>query len=317
MSLELFLNELSSPNKALPYEVATNYLKAIVATTRAAFRIDPGLTLNSETPVHSLSLGTACSIASIRNRGECVEESLFLKALQNRAPLRQALAILKHIDGSEFEYRLLADAPVRAAEPAEALGLAHLFDGLTISFPSHVFWHKISISLRRLQLDANGNLEISSVEARNACSPDHINEHEVALRSVGKPTFQNGRELWASRSELLPNLRFIPRTRPQIEGILEGDPALLSIWTKLAGIDQAIALWSQEKSDHPIFPFNVRPESRSRLHLVSFNDENGSPRTFSDHVDFAPGEGRIHFIIEPNPRRHAIVGHLGRKLGIG
>ena len=134
---------------------------------------------------------------------------------------------------------------------------------------------------------------------------------------ASRPSFRSGADLWEHRATLLPNLVFIPRTRDQLEAILEGDPVLESVWTKLIGIDRAIEAWRRTNSAHPVFPFNVRPESRRRMGLVSFNDANGVSRSFSDHTDFAPGEGRLHFIVEAEPVRHALVGHIGRKLGIG
>ena len=66
----------------------------------------------------------------------------------------------------------------------------------------------------------------------------------------------------------------IPRTRAQIEILQKGDPQLRSIIERLSGIDTAIAMWRIADTDHPIFPFNVRPESRSRRNLARFNDGN-------------------------------------------
>ncbi len=88
-------------------------------------------------------------------------------------------------------------------------------------------------------------------------------------------------------------------------------------WIKLSGIDKAIASWKIAGGPHPMFPFNVRTESKSRRKLAEFKDAEGYKRIFSEHCDLAPTEGRIHFIVEPKPQPYALIGHIGRKLGIG
>jgi hypothetical protein len=131
------------------------------------------------------------------------------------------------------------------------------------------------------------------------------------------PTIAHGAELWNRRAELLPNLVFIPRTRAQLEDIRPGDPMLNQAWIKLSGIDKAIEAWKVTNGRYPMFPFNVRPESRTRRALAEFRDCEGNICIFSDHCDLAPTEGRIHFMVRTDPRRHALIGHIGRKLGIG
>ena len=216
-----------------------------------------------------------------------------------------------------LEYKLPAAAPICASLVAPALGLAHMLDGLGLSFPSHDFWRTQEIGLDLFEMDDKGVVTSRAVAARNACAVGDVDAHEATLREILRPRFRNGCELWAHRAELFPNLVFIPRTRTQIECILAGDPLLDQAWTKLSGIDKAIAAWGTTRSAYPLFPFNVRPESKSRMGLVEFNDANGILRIFSDHADLAPIEGRIHFIVELEPRRRALIGHVGRKLGIG
>ena len=92
---------------------------------------------------------------------------------------------------------------------------------------------------------------------------------------------------------------------------------LEQLWIKLSGINKAVSEWASGSVPYPIFPFNVRPESSTRKKFVKFNDSDDIERTFSDHADLAPTEGRIHFLLLSEPKKHALVGHVGRKLGIG
>lgn len=317
MPLQLFLNELSVPNERLAREVSVGHLKRLVATVREARRLDASSILNSEESLVNFPLCKEVTIASIRNDGECVEESLYLKTVNSRAPLRLAAADAEDRDPSLSEYKMRPDAPVRADEISLGLGHAHLFDGLGLSLGSHYFWDEPSIALSLAKLDSDGEVINELVAARNANSPAAVAHHAEALRALLAPAIADGAELWERRVELLPNLVFIPRTRSQLEGILIGDPMLQQAWIKLSGIDRAIEGWKIIKGPYPMFPFNVRPESKTRRGLAEFEDVEGRKRIFSDHCDLAPTEGRIHFIVESCPRRHALIGHVGRKLGIG
>jgi len=319
MPLQLFLNELSAPNEQLVHAISILHLKQLVATVREARCIDRAAILNSEIPLANFPLGEGTTIASIRNSGECVEESLYLKTINNRAPLTLAVAeaARNQPDPELCEYRLCSFAPVRPSETVLGLGLAHLVNGLSLSLATHDFWREHSIEMDLSTLNAVGEVVTDQVTARNADSPAAVASHADALRELLTPVFSGGAELWERRVELLPNLLFIPRTRAQLQAILPGDPILAQVWIKLNGIDQAIEAWKITKGSYPMFPFNVRPESRSRRAMAEFEDIEGNKRTFSDHCDLAPTESRIHFIVETAPQRHALIGHIGRKLGIG
>lgn len=319
MPLQLFLNELSVPDCQLPHPVSVGHFKRLVATVREARNIDPALILNSDVPLATFPLGEGATVASIRNVGECIEESLYLKAVNNRAPLKLVADQILEDKSDAYlrEYRLRPSAPICAGETALALGFSHLFNGLSLSLATHEYWHELSIELDMTTLNSVGEVVAMQVAARNASTPAKITAHADALRALLAPTISDGAALWERREELLPNLLFIPRTRQQLQAILPGEPMLEQVWLKLSGIDQAIEAWKIAKGPYPMFPFNVRPESRSRRGLAEFEDGAGNKRIFSDHCDLAPTEARIHFIIESVPQPHALIGHIGRKLGIG
>lgn len=317
MPLQLFLNDLSATMAPVARQQSIAYLRGLVATVRAARAIDDRLILNCDQPMNELPLGAVSTIASIRNDGECIEEGQYLKTLNNRAPLGRSLVEARGPDPAAFEYKMRSDAPIASGATANALGLAHLLNGLGISLSSHDLWRSHLIDLDYLKLANDGDVSEQCVCARNASQPTAVRAHEASLREDLRPPFRNGNELWALKEELFPNLVFIPRTRNQIEDILTGDPILDQVWIKLSGLDQAIATWRFAQTPYPLFGFNVRSESRSRMGLVRFNDAEGNERTFNEHADFAPIEGRIHYIVETEPHRHALIGHIGRKLGIG
>lgn len=317
MPLQLFLNSLSTPTVNVHREQAIGYLKGLVSTTRAARTVDSTSVLNCEEPLNALALGGGFTVASLRNGGECVDEALFLKTLSNRAPLSHVIGEANTLDPDGFEYRIAPATPNFGGTVVNALGLAHGLKGLAISLPTDALWCKRKIPLELSELLDDGSIRPTPVDARNATTPDDVLFHEPSLQGDLRPPVHNGADLWAQRAVLFPYLEFIPRTRGQIEGILVGDPLLDQLWIKLDGISRALADWSRSEGPHPIFPFNVRPESRSRMGLTWFNDAAGVSRSFSDHADLAPTEARLHFIVLAEPRRHALIGHVGRKLGIG
>ncbi|QOV93437.1 hypothetical protein [Novosphingobium sp. ES2-1] len=317
MPLQLFLNGLSTPSGAVHREQAIRYLLLLVQTARAAKAIDDQVILNCDEPLNGLSLGGGFTVAALRNAGEFVEESQYLKALNNRAPFAVAIDAAPGVEPHAFDYRMSATAPILASEPAVALGLAHRLKGLGLSLPSHDLWKSRMIPLELAELSDAGDITEEVVEARNAASADDVEFHEDSLRADLRPPVASGADIWQHRAELFPSLDFIPRTRQQIEGILPGDPMLEQLWIKLSGINKAVADWAANLVGHPIFPFNVRPESTSRKGYAKFRDADNVERTFSDHCDLAPTEGRIHFLLMTEPKKHALVGHVGRKLGIG
>lgn len=317
MPLQLFLNGLSTPKGAVHREQAIEYLVGLVRTARAAKAINDQAILNCEEPLNGFSLGGNFSIAALRNTGEFAEESQYLKALNNRAPFNQVLSDAPDVDPNAFEYRISAGPAPWGGALANALGLAHRLKGLGLSLPSHEAWQSKMISLDLLELAEDGGTVEGEVEARNASIPSDVEFHDVSIRADLRSPFANGTDIWAQRADLFPSLIFVPRTRQQIEGILAGDPMLEQLWIKLSGMNQAIANWESGAVPHPVFPFNVRPESTSRKKYVNFKDAENVERTFSDHCDLAPTEGRIHFILMTEPKKHGLVGHVGRKLGIG
>ncbi len=317
MSLQLFLNGLSTPSGTVHRERAIGYLLGLVQTARAAKAIDDQVILNCDEPLNGFSLGGDFTVAALRNTGEFAEESQYLKALNNRAPFAVAIDAAHGVDPHAFDYRISAGAPTRGSEPAVALGLAHRLRGLGLSLPSHDLWQSRMIALELVELSDAGDIREQVVKARNAASATDVTFHEDSLRADLRPPVESGADIWKHRAELFPSLDFLPRTRQQIEGILPGDPMLEQLWIKLSGINKAVADWAANLVGHPIFPFNVRPESTSRRGYVKFKDADNVERTFSDHCDLAPTEGRIHFLLMTEPNKHALVGHVGRKLGIG
>lgn len=194
---------------------------------------------------------------------------------------------------------------------------AHDLDGLAISLPTRVYWRQRVVSLDRLTLDENACEIRTGIDARNACTAEDVAHHAESFVPEGAPTVVDDVELWATREQLFPYSHFIPRVKDQIEALQNGNPSLPQILSRLLELNAAVGEWSTTGRAHPVFPFNRRPESSpKRRKLVTF-EVKGIDKVFSEHCDFGPIEGRLHYIVEAQPFRHALIGHVDRKLGIG
>ena len=316
MTLQLFLNDLSFPQENCAEAIAIAHLKDFVGSVRAAARAGP-VVLNADAPLSELCIGPNWPLAALRNSPRCLEESIYLKRVQDRAPYAQTVADLGGPHEEIWEYRLTRTAAVMAGELATSLGLAHAYTGLALSVATHDAWISREIEIDRIRLDADGELEQTSVWARNAAAADTAARHVGELISARRVDVADGRQLWVERGILFPHLHFIPRTRDQLQQLQAGDPVLESVVERLTGLNAAVGGWRTSGRAHPTFPFNVRPESRTRVALTDFNDDDGVSRRFSDHAEYSPADGRIHFLLQTEPVRRALIGHVGRKLGIG
>lgn len=313
--LQIFLNERSFEDPVCDRNVAKDRLKALTGALRAISAMSPQFVLNGSLSLAEINLSGNWSLAAIRNDHDCADESIYLKTIQDRFPFGQAITELKGEAFQDLEYRIPANAARGAGAEAIGLGLANYFDRLALSLTSHDFWHAPLIALTKSTLNCEGEVEEQTVQAKNAATVNGIAHHGDAIVSV--PIVESGVQLWQERAALFPHLEFIPRTRDQIEDMAQGHPCLAPVFEKLLGLESAVAAWHRQETPYPVYPFGVNGESRTRRGLTAFQDNSGAIRYFEDHAKFTPDEGRIHFILMSDPQRHALVGHVGRKLGIG
>ncbi|TJW00075.1 MAG: hypothetical protein E5W97_30295 [Mesorhizobium sp.] len=314
---ELVLNDLSVPADECTQAVAVERLKHLVGALRGISNTDPGFTLSGPHALVDLTFGANWPLAVLRNSAQCVDENIYIKTIQDRFPYSKAVAEVGGPAIEEVDYRLRANAPIFPDGQALGLGLAHQFNGIALSVRSHPFWHQSQIELTRSSLNESGNIAQEDVDCRNVCCLNDVAFHADAIIAAATPNVNSGVELWARREVLFPHLRFIPRTRPQLEALLQGDPVFEAVLTRLVELDKAVRHWRENHLARPPYSFSVTKESRTRLALVAFPDDAGTVHSFSDHAKFGPIEGRLHFVLVSGVDGFALIGHVGRKLGIG
>lgn len=316
MPLRLFVNELSFPTEDCLLSDAKARLAALVAVFRAVFAIDRATRIDAAVPLSQLSVGMNWSIAQLRNLPECKDAGLLLQRLHDRSPFAHARAEQEDQVAGGPEYRMPVTAAVKPNETAVGLGFAHSFNGMAVSLATHPAWSATTIELVREAMDADLQISTGNVSARNAADADGIEHHVNHLHSLARPQVASGAEIWARRAELFRNLGFAPRTRRQLEDLQHGDPLVEVVLEMLVKLDGAIEIWRETGSEKPPWPYWVRREPAGREDLTRFEDDQGRMHLFSLHADYAPGENRLHLLLVDRPVRHALIGHIGRKLGI-
>gem|GEM_PF-3442992 len=318
MATQVFLNDISLPDGVIGYSEAKKTFLAFVHLLKEVRRRDRAFVLYLPVMVSDLQIGP-CSVAKLRNDADCSDESLWLKTLADRAPYAASLAELSGPDSRayEFIYHDCQDGTIRDRR-VEGLGLAYLFDSLAVAFNHDHRWRVEWVEVERRELTDAGEIIAGPVRVRHAGLPAHLATH-AALFAPEPSLPQDGRALWRDRAELFPHLAFIGRVRPQLEAFEHGDERLRQVWKRFGKLDRAVGTWDPAVSKQPVYGIEVKEESESRIDagLVDFQDDEGITRPFSLHFSVTPDPHRVHFRLETAPTARAVIGHVGRKLGIG
>lgn len=287
-------------------------LSALVRTLRAARRVRADLALTSDSPLGSLPVTaehqTLGSVAS-RVGGRAREEWRYLQGLRNHAPFAQAPSITM-LDQAE-EYRF-------GGRPAVGLGLAAANAQLAVSWPGDE-WNCSIMTLDRHTVEEGDDGELresTELVSVTHCSSDvHVEGHEDFLRHLALPSPFGGREIWADRARLYPQLAFLPRVEGQLAALPPGSAKLAQVTERLSQLQAAASEWNPTKAPFPTWRSPVSPEGESRKRLCLFSDQDGVDRCFDLHARFTPGPGRIHFRIRAeHDVGILIIAHVGTKL---
>lgn len=184
------------------------------------------------------------------------------------------------------------------------LGLASnvIFNTVTFSFESNN-WNGIQypVIVQLLTQNEEGNLEVQEEEgiSRNISSIEHVEAHADFIISETTSQIEDGRELWARREELFPNLRFCTQVKNQLSVYYYNTLGFQQIIARLISLQDVASKLNGIPIKPEDFQTKTTRESETRLRL--FENEltilcpDGKYRLFDWHVRFTPGAGRIHF----------------------
>jgi len=308
MPLLGFLNELSTPANGTAREVVVEQLIQLAKSVQAIRRWRQDFALQTRHPIPSWRFRDDFGFVDFLREASTRDNARLLLGAVNRAPLRYGLGLLCEAD-SDLEFRF-------AGQLAEALGLAHLFDGLAISF-SNSAWDQRLLSVERTGIveKPEGQLELVTVnvDVRSVCTPAGVEAQRPWLNTTGKPPFENFADFEIKRSDRLANIDFLGRALDQLRAIQPTHPWWNAICDRLDELQEAVVEWNPASAPEPNWRSHITGEHQQRRLLFEFVDLDGLTRCFDKHARFTPYAGRLHFRLDPVGHR-LVVGHIGLKL---
>lgn len=306
MGLLLFLNELSCAEPTAK-ERANDAMRDFVQLLRRIVGLRSDAALASIVKREELELAPGYYLQEWAGQPANRDYWRFIRAMQNRAPFS---TVLPDGVGDGVEYRW-------QARLAEALGAAHLMDGLLVSLLINECWRVPWVSADRSSLLDSDDGQVAffedHVQVRHAAATEHVSVHETWLKQVGVLDLANGMQIWEQRAALFPNLQFLPGVQRQLQDLRPD--WVIPLAQELRRIDDAIGDWDPRMRAVPAWRSNITPEGEQRKNLCHFSDMDGQSRVFDLHGRFTPGAGRVHFRLVAEERK-ARVAYVGIKLGI-
>jgi hypothetical protein len=301
----IFLNERSYPVGDLPRQIVGQSLEQLINVLMGIKRVLPRASLITSEPLATMSLGDHYSLIMWRNESSSNRErGRLLFGLAAQAPFRIAKELYGDPDPGVTVFRY-------EGAVAEGLGLAHLYGGLPVSFSHDPRWNLPMISLNVEQLLEEGE-KSDLISINHASLPQHLEVHKAWLASIPRREVAGAHDLVSRRDEICPYVQFGPNVSADLSKL--ESPAFLQVFHYLCNLSDSVRDWD-EVNPTPQYPPGTNDESASRKALCNFPTIGGGTATFTWHGKYTPGAGRIHFRLERNPRR-AVVGYIGRKLGI-
>jgi hypothetical protein len=302
MTFLTFLNELSYPTGHLSQGEAKLAARTLIAVLKELKGERADLALHSSEPLPHVPLGDGLWLSSLRADGETLDDWRFLRGLENRAPFNVGL---------EYGEDGLVDYEVNDRRSV-GLGLAHNFDALALSFDREP-WRRTLIEIDRIELNEDGIFEYEVVTARNASISGHVDLLRTWVRAVRPEGPTDGDDMWESRAERFPRLRFLPQVEPQLRSLKPGTPELFAISNRLWEIQIAATEWNVAVEPLPQFRSKATPEHEQRRTLFEYTDFDGEIRCFDLHVRYTPGAGRIHMFCN-RASATVSIGYVGSKV---
>jgi len=308
MSVEIVFNELSAATPATHSSIGSRWMETLIRTVKSAVEGGCSRSIRTCIPFKEILLARDYPIVKWLNDPAIDRErSRYFLALATRHP---ALIDLPEKDNESLGYEFYFNG-----ENCKGLGVAHIIDGLAVSFPSDKRWdtHQIQISKHFIE---NDSIEEECVSIHHASTPEHIGLLRQAISNLLLIDITNGNDLWRRRGELFPALTFCDNIAGVLQAMGLGDPHLMQIRKKLFELDRYARGWITGPYDRNQIPFKVTPEHKATKEQYAaertFQAPGGQYHIFEEHGRITPGNWRIYFDPSVGPGR-ILVGYIGKK----
>jgi len=305
----LFLESESGHTKIVHRDIAIVTAKQLIKTLRQAKRVNAKISLNTSVRLPDCQIAPTQTLSLLlAGKPEYNEEWLFLKGLATNLPL-----------SSGFEAWLtkaewIETIPKNCNKPSDALKWAILLNTGTVSFDVQPEWQKPWIDANCFSVSEGGVESNFERKIPNISTPDHLQEHQAWLGSLGFEPITSAKQFWDEKEIRFQGLRFLARTEDDIEDLAKSGSPFKQALNTLALLSEDALRWNGQGS--PNFSIKVADgEHDQRRSLSQFKDDlTGTEEEFDSHVYFTGGiAGRIHFRLSLNEKKF-VVAYIGQKL---
>lgn len=297
-SVPIVLNELSLPG------VAPGALREFARTLAAVRRNAHSAYLVSDYQLWGDGRSLYTVFGPDVNDASSRDHIRMIALFQNRAPYRVLFSSSEDEQDGEYYH-----GPNRCL----GLGYAHCTGSLSVSLLGDSRFDSSEVMVRRVYLQGEPHVELleQEVSVPNAARSEHVEVHRHLLDhacAVDSPL-----DMFARRSELFPNLEFLPRVGGDVRTLeLDGFRAVLR---RLQELNEAVGEWKVAEASAPVWRSHITPDSSSRCDqgLLTFAIDESTSAVFSWHARYTPGAGRIHFLLN-SEERSLLIGYIGPKI---
>ncbi len=200
------------------------------------------------------------------------------------------------------------------------LGVAYIFDTLSISISTHHEWHKNSIEISHYYLNDQLEEVTNNIIVKHFSSPQNLQTHIDWWEQHKIDSINNSSELWEKRKDIFPNLVFCGEVENQLKSI--GTSKLFNqIIDRLTVLNNYLENWNRGSFNYNEVNqktnLRISPESTSTLNkfgtLRKFNIPSKGKVIFDLHIK--TGDLRFHFYPD-NESKKVYIGYIGKHLRI-
>jgi hypothetical protein len=310
--MELILNDLSLNNPAPDTYSGRELMNQFILLCKSAIEYGAERSLRTTESFYNTQIAPDYSISNWLTDSEVdLEYRRYLRSLAHKAPY------IDTIDKDIYNLHLSSDFNIDG-QRVTGLGAAYLLDGLSISLKSENRWLVSRIHLNMEYLDEELNEIINEeIHINHASQTNHLEEHQEWFQTQKLNRIIDGKDLWARKHTLFPQLIFCESVREQVWDFHHGNPMFRQTIKRLSELNTFFTEWTGGAIDLSSFPTKITPESKETL--KRFNSEhtfqlpNGEYKLFSLHARMTPGAWRLFFAPDDDESK-GIIGYIGPKL---
>lgn len=219
-------------------------------------------------------------------------------------------------DLPERERELLSADFLCNGRTSQGLGIAYLLQGLGVSLLTDPGWDTALVQLRIDFLDESDGISTRTEDVLHASRQAHILQHLSALAARRKAEVYDPIDLWRSKAQIFPALRFCESVELDIQKIGRG--ALFNrLVRKLSELNDYCAKWNEGPFNRVGLSGDPREDSTETLRQYSdertFACPDGKTRVFSWHLSLSPWGRRMYFHPD-SEERSVCIGYVGPHL---